>query len=190
MKANNTISGTMSTNNIHVNNIVATLNERNEIRRNIELPALAAISKTATKFDGKVFNRRFTAAVTKTLESNANRITVAFRQKYDGTTEYDIIRVHYCYNGKYSEFAIYPDRIEIKDYTDGAGRLVAEKLIETCKRHISATLDNITNDENAIKRTPEFVARVEAVRAEIESINKDFPLSLRARFTGNIDFRR
>lgn len=122
MKSNNTISGTMNTNNIHVNNIVATLNERNEIRRNIELPALAAISKTATKFDGKVFNRRFTAAVTKTLESNANRITVAFRQKYDGTTEYDIIRVHYCYNGKYSEFAIYPDRIEIKDYTDDAGR--------------------------------------------------------------------
>lgn len=190
MKSNNTISGTMNTNNIHVNNIVATLNECNEIRRNIELPALAAISKTATKFDGKVFNRRFTAAVTKTLESNANRITVAFRQKYDGTTEYDIIRVHYCYNGKYSEFAIYPDRIEIKDYTDGAGRLVAEKLIETCKRHISATLDNITNNENAIKRTPEFVARVEAVRAEIESINKDFPLSLRARFTGNIDFSR
>lgn len=66
----------------------------------------------------------------------------------------------------------------------------AERLAATCDRYEAATLDNIANDENAINRAPEFVTRVEAVQAEIEAINKDFPLSLRARFTGNVDFRR
>lgn len=181
---------TMNANNIHVNNIVATLTDRNNIRKEIELPVIAAIREQAAKFDGKVFNRRFTAAVTKALQANPNRVNVGFRVKWDGTTEYDIINVHYNHNGNYGEFSIYPDRTNVQDYTDNDGRLIAERLVATCARYEAATLDNIASDENAINRTPEFVARVEAVQAEIEAINKDFPLSLRARFTGNVDFRR
>lgn len=177
-------------NNIHVNNIVAILTDRNNIRKEIELPVIAAIREQAAKFNGKVFNRRFTAAVTKALQDNPNRVNVGFRVKWDSTTEYDIINVHYRHNGNYGEFSIYPDRAKVHDHTDNDGRLVAERLVATCDRYESATRDNIANDEIAIDRAPEFVARVEALQVEVEAIIKDFPLSLRARFVGNIDFRR
>lgn len=190
LNTTNNTPATMNANNIHVNNIVATLTNRNNIRKEIELPVIAAIREQAAKFNGKVFNRRFTAAVTKSLQDNPNRINVNFRTKWNGEAEYDIINVHYNHNGNYGEFSIYPDRTNVHDYTDNDGRLVAEQLVATCDRYETATLDNIAADEIAIERTPEFVARVEALQAEVEAINKDFPLSLRARFTGNIDFRR
>lgn len=172
-----------------LSNIVSILENRINVYNEIQLPVIAAIRSTAAKFNGKVLNRRFTAAVTKALESNENHITVGFDVKWDGSTEYDIIKVSYRHNDKYNEFCIYPDRIQIKNYTNDAGRLVAEKLITTCNKYKGVIEANILEDQKAIERAAEFVARVEAVKNEIEAINKDFPLSLRARVGGNYDFR-
>lgn len=179
----------MKTNN-NVTNIVETLVNRINICKEVELPVVAAIWEQAGKFNGKVLNRRFTAAVTKSLQDNPNRIKVDFRTKWDGSTEYDIIEAGYCHNGKYNTFTIYPDRTTICDYTDEACRLVSDKLTATCDRYQSLILDNIAADEDAILKAPEFVARIEAIQAEIEAVNKEFPLSLRAHFSGNVTFRK
>lgn len=179
----------MKTNN-NVTNIVETLVNRINIRKEIELPVIAAIREQAGKFNGKAFNRRFTAAVTKSLQDNPNSISVEFRKNWDSTTEYDIIEARYSYDGKYNTFTIYPDRKTVCDYTDENCRLVADKLISTCDRYKSIILDNIAADESAILKAPEFVARVEAIQAEIKAVNKEFPLSLMAYFSGNVTFRK
>lgn len=104
-----------------LNNIVSTLENRINTYNKVQLPALEAIKATAAKFDGKAFNRRFTAAVTKALESNSTRITVDFSTTWDNKTEYDIIRISYRNaDGSYECFKLYPDRAKIKDYIAGA----------------------------------------------------------------------
>ena len=178
----------MTANNA-LSSIVSTLENRINTYNEIQLPAVEAIRATAAKFNGKVLNRRFTAAVTKALESNENRITVNFPADWDGSTKYDIIQVSYRYNDKYDEFRLYPDRMQIKDYTDEAGRLVAEKLIKTCDKYKAVIEENINTDKEGIARAAEFVARVEGIKEQIKDIDKDFPLCLRARVGGNFDFR-
>lgn len=180
----------MKANNTHVDKITASLNERVDIYESIQLPVVDAIRTAAESFSGKVFNRRFTAAVTKALESNPNRIKVGFATNWDNSTDYEIFAVHYNYNGKCGEFRIYPDRTTVKNHTDEAGRLDPAKLLATCDKEKAAILVNIESDKAAINKAADFVARVEAVRSEIEAINKEFPLALRARISGNLEFRR
>lgn len=177
----------MKTNN-NVTNIVEKLVNRVNIYKEVELPVIAAIREQAGKFNGKVLNRRFTAAVTKSLQDNTNRIAVDFMKKWDGTTYYDIIEARYSYGGIYKTFTIYPDRKTVYDYTDEACRLVSDKLTATCDRYQSLILDNIAADEEAMRIAPEFVARIQAIQAEIEAVYKEFPLSLSAHFSGNVKF--
>lgn len=180
----------MTTTNNTLSNIVSSLENRINTYKEVQIPTIKAIAATAAKFNGKVLNRRFTAAVTKALESNANRVRVDFNTNWDNTTDYDIIKVNYCQNGTYGEFRIYPDRMQVKDYTDEDGRLVAEKLIYTCNKLLAVIAENIETDEKSIKQAAEFVTRVESIQTAIKQIDKDFPLALRAKVHGSYEFCR